>query len=396
MSTDEINRGDLLTEPSAILATNTFDASLRWMLGKTSLEDAASVELLTGTAERRARVALIGDEPIEPGERGYGRIHVDGDPLPLLPGDRFVLRGFARDAGIGSTLGGGIVLDIAPPHRRRRDPALMTELVRLARGDFAEGVEVRITRAGLEGKTISALALETGLDSTELETALERLVDQDAIVRVDASLCLGKKAANRLMDRLLEVLEAFHARDPLQEGMPRASLTGQLPDNVSSDAGGFLLKALAGRGDVQIRGEIVSRTGFESSLDPGQVDLADRLSKKFTAAGLDAPALRTLAEEFGEEERGLRSVAHYLERKGVLAAAPDDLFFDRASVLELIARVVAHFDTSDELDTQTLKSLIGTSRRTAMPLMALLDDLQITRRDGSLRRLIGSDPRWGQ
>jgi selenocysteine-specific elongation factor len=396
VSTDEINRGDLLTEPSAILATNTFDASLRWMLGKTSLEDAASVELLTGTAERRARVALIGDEPIGPGERGYGRIHVDGDPLPLLPGDRFVLRGFARDAGIGSTLGGGIVLDIAPPHRRRRDPALMTELVRLARGDFAEGVEVRITRAGLEGKTISALALETGLDSTELETALERLVDQDAIVRVDASLCLGKKAANRLMDRLLEVLEAFHAQDPLQEGMPRASLTGQLPDNVSSDAGGFLLKALAGRGDVQIRGEIVSRTGFESSLDPGQADLADRLSKKFTAAGLDAPALRTLAEEFGEEERGLRSVAHYLERKGVLAAAPDDLFFDRASVLELIARVVAHFETSEELDTQTLKLLIGTSRRTAMPLMALLDDLQITRRDGSLRRLIGSDPRWGQ
>ena len=49
---------------------------------------------------------------------------------------------------------------------------------------------------------------------------------------------------------------------------------------------------------------------------------------------------------------------------------------------------------SDELDTQTLKTLIGASRRTAMPLMALLDDLQITRRDGSLRRLIGTEPRW--
>jgi len=66
----------------------------------------------------------------------------------------------------------------------------------------------------------------------------------------------------------------------------------------------------------------------------------------------------------------------------------------------LIDRVLAHFDSgsaddsSVDLDTQTLKSFIGTSRRTAMPLMALLDDLQITRRDGSQRRLLNREPRW--
>mgnify|MGYP001819533513 FL=1 len=87
-------------------------------------------------------------------------------------------------------------------------------------------------------------------------------------------------------------------------------------------------------------------------------------------------------------------MAHFLERRGDLVAAPDELFFDRASVLDLIDRVIAHFEASDELDTQTLKAMIGTSRRTAMPLMALLDDLQITRRDGSLRRLLGTTPRW--
>ena len=38
--------------------------------------------------------------------------------------------------------------------------------------------------------------------------------------------------------------------------------------------------------------------------------------------------------------------------------------------------------------------MIGASRRTAMPLMALLDDLQVTRRDGSVRRLLNREPRW--
>ncbi len=394
VGTDEIGRGDLLTEPGAVLATSTFDASLHWIARKTGLEDAASVELLTGTAERRARVALIGAKPLGPGERGFGRIHVDGPPLPLLPGDRFVLRGFARDAGVGSTLGGGIVLDVAPPHRRRRDPALHAELERMSRGDSGEGVALRIQRAGLRGMTVAQLALETGLDPRALDTALATLDGSGMVLRVDASLCLGKSAAERMMSDLVESLRSFHTREPLQPGMPRAALTGTLPDNVSSDAGALLLKLLAAKNEITIRGEIVACTDFESTLDKGQTELANELRDRFARAGLDAPALRTIAEETDHDERRLRELAHYLERNRVLVAAPDDLFFDRASVLDLIERVVSHFDRSDELNTQALKAMIGTSRRTAMPLMALLDDLQITRRDGSIRRLIGSEPRW--
>ena len=394
VSTEEIGRGDLLTEQGAVAASTMFDAKLRWLASTASLEDAASVELLTGTAERRARVALIGVQPLAPGDAGFGRVHVEGDGLPLLPGDRFVMRGFARDAGVGSTLGGGIVLDIAPPHRRRRDPVLHAELTRLAAGDTDEGLAIRIARAGLEGMREAQLALETGLASAELEAALSRLVNTDTIVRLDGGLCLGAEPAERLMTSLRETLEAFHAREPLQPGMPRAALVGQLPENVPTESGAALLTGLAERGDVEIRSDVVSRTGFESSLTADQEALAEKLRVRFAEAGFEAPAMRTIADELGESEGTLREVAHYLERAGTLVAAPDDLFFDRAGVAALIQQVVARFESSDELDTQTLKTMIGASRRTAMPLMALLDDLQITRRDGGRRRLIGSEPKW--
>ncbi len=242
--------------------------------------------------------------------------------------------------------------------------------------------------------TVAQLALETGLDPRALDTALATLDGSGMVLRVDASLCLGKSAAERMMSDLVESLRSFHTREPLQPGMPRAALTGTLPDNVSSDAGALLLKLLAAKNEITIRGEIVACTDFESTLDKGQTELANELRDRFARAGLDAPALRTIAEETDHDERRLRELAHYLERNRVLVAAPDDLFFDRASVLDLIERVVSHFDRSDELNTQALKAMIGTSRRTAMPLMALLDDLQITRRDGSIRRLIGSEPRW--
>jgi len=394
ISTEEISRGDLLCEPGAVESTMMFDADLRWLGGKVALEDTASVELLTGTAERRARVALIGQEPIASGERGFARVHVEGEGLPLLPGDRFVIRGFARDAGVGATLGGGRVLDVAPPHRRRRDPVLSDELSRLAQADPEQALEVRITRAGLEGISRARLGVETGLDPESVGDTLEALRRAEKIEPLGGDLCLGREAGDRLRGQLLEALDAFHAREPLQAGMPRAALAGALPENVPNDAKTALVSRLAQGDGVTIRGEIVARTDFESRLDARQEALAEALQRRFAEAGLDAPALRTIAEALGEDERRTREIAHYLERAGTLVAAPDDLFFDRARVVGLIERVVAHFASNEELDTQTLKAMIGTSRRTAMPLMALLDDLQVTRRDGSVRRLISDQPRW--
>ena len=51
-------------------------------------------------------------EPIQPGTRRYVRI-VLREPLLLLPGDRFIVRMFSPVV----TIGGGVVLDIAPPRR---------------------------------------------------------------------------------------------------------------------------------------------------------------------------------------------------------------------------------------------------------------------------------------
>ena len=390
----EIHRGDLLAEPDALLATGSFDAKVRWMARKAVLDEPTSIELLTGTSERRAHIAPIGEKPLAPGDIGFARIHIEGPPLALLPGDRFVLRGFARDAGIGSTLGGGSVLDVAPPHRRRRDAALERDLERLAKGTPADGLDVRVARAGLRGIGLRRLALESGLDPNRLELALAEEALSDTIVRLDDGLCLAKSSAERLMAGLLTALDHFHEAEPLQPGMPRAALTGTLPTNVHPEAGTGLVAMLAARGEIEIQGETVTRRGFSARLDEAQLRVVDSLRQRLAEAGLEAPALRVLAEELGENPKRLRELAHYLEREGSLAAAPDELFFDRQAVADLIDRVLSHFDRHDELDTQTLKALIGASRRTAMPLMALLDDLQITRRDGSIRRLRNRTPRW--
>ncbi len=394
LALDQIHRGDLVCEPDTLLPTSSFDAEIDWIASENELAEPTSVELLTGTCERRARVAPIGDGPIGPGERGFARIHVEDSPLHLLPGDRFVLRGFARDAGVGGTVGGGRVLDVDPPHRRRTDPRLLLDLERMARGSAEEGLLARIERAGLAGTTTGHLARETGIASATLTRALDSLTESDSIVRLGPERCLSSAAATRLSDALRAALDDFHAKEPLQPGMPRATLQGRLPGNVPSEVASTLIARLAESGWLVIDEQIVHRADFRAQLDAGQTRLAEALLRRLREVGLEAPSLRTLAEELAVDVLRLRAIAHHLERQGQLVAAPEELFFERASVRQLIERVLDHFERAPELDTQTLKNLIGASRRTAMPLMALLDDLQITRRDGGLRRLLHREPRW--
>ena len=93
------------------------------------------------------------------------------------------------------------------------------------------------------------------------------------------------------------------------------------------------------------------------------------------------------ATRLGVELDRFRDLVAHLERQNTLIRAPGDLWFARSAVDALCDKVRTHLEAEGELDTQRYKALIGTSRRTAMPLMELLDELHVTRRQGDVRIL---------
>jgi selenocysteine-specific elongation factor len=65
-----------------------------------------------GTGEHAARLRVLGSDALAPGSTGFVRIHLPVG-VPLVPGDRYVL----RESGRGETVGGGEVLDVEPVRR---------------------------------------------------------------------------------------------------------------------------------------------------------------------------------------------------------------------------------------------------------------------------------------
>ena len=106
----DINRGDVLVVEGHWLGTNKFDASLKVL---ESIEHAVSKRgsymMYVGSREIKVVLHTIGSTSIQNGETGFIRVALP-DMIPLVPGDRFILRESGRD----ETIGGGEVLDIEP------------------------------------------------------------------------------------------------------------------------------------------------------------------------------------------------------------------------------------------------------------------------------------------
>ncbi len=106
----EVSRGDVVVHPEQWHATTVLDAELS-VLG--SLDHAVTRRgayvAYIGSGEYPVKLRVLGADAVRPGAAGLIRLYLPL-PLPLVSGDRFIL----RESGRMETVGGGEVLDVDP------------------------------------------------------------------------------------------------------------------------------------------------------------------------------------------------------------------------------------------------------------------------------------------
>ena len=113
---DELVRGDVVVTPGRWHTTDRFDASLDVLATLDhEVSRRGAFAAYVGSRELPVRVRVLGDEALAPGTTGAVRLFLPV-ALPVLPGDRYVLRESGRD----ETVGGGEILDVDPRVRASR------------------------------------------------------------------------------------------------------------------------------------------------------------------------------------------------------------------------------------------------------------------------------------
>src|SRR5262249_15601489 len=176
----------------------------------------------------------------------FARIRLEA-PIVATPGDRFVVRSYSPVL----TIGGGTLLDVAPPRFKRKAPALVAHL-RLLESGIPDGViEEHVRHAGVSGVRRTALSGRAPVGPARLRALLGDLQRDGHVLAVDRDWYLHPDSYARLRDLALSALGEFHRAHPLRAGMSREELRGRV-GAVDERLFAYLLSTLEAAGALHV------------------------------------------------------------------------------------------------------------------------------------------------
>jgi selenocysteine-specific elongation factor len=396
VATGQVDRGDMLVLAGQWAATGTVDCRLRCLAGASApLRGRGAYLVYAGAAETAARLQPLDAAEVRPGGDALVRLHLER-PMVLDVFEPLVL----RDSGRDETVGGGLVLDPFPPAAVRGTAA------RVRRAEELEAREAA-GRDGLLERVLAERAVVPLSDLPRLAAiAPDRLPAALAagpggpgesgggsgggVVR-SRTLAWTRAAWEAAGAAVVEAVEGQHRDDPSAPGLPAqaARAAASRPADPArprwpASAGTEVVEALLADGRLVADGPTLRRPGHGVRLDPAQRALRARVEAALAETGVGLLGDAALAE-LGAD----RKATALLVRLGVLVAVAPGGYLGRSTLEAAVATLRRSFPDSRPFAATEAKEALGTTRRTAIPLLEHLDRTGVTVRQGDLRRLAG-------
>jgi selenocysteine-specific elongation factor len=309
----DVIRGDALVERGAYPVSYRLDVALEEI---EPIRDGARLQAHVGTAHVTARVVRVGER--------WAQLRL-AEPVVAARGDRIVLRG-------ETTLGGGTVLDPAPPRHRDEE-----RMARVERGDVAATIHAPV----------------------RIET-LRHLLDGEA-APIGVERAGGWLFAPAWLEQLEhELRDRIESADPIDPGIPLPA-EAWAPDVVP------LLP-------FERRGARLYLPGAVASLGERE-EHARELERVLAEAGVRATKV--------EDEE----LARFLEGQGRLVRLGPEHAIGSAGYDAARDALLAECRMAGEISLARFRDLLGIGRRDAQLLLERFDQDGVTRRVGDRRVL---------
>jgi selenocysteine-specific elongation factor len=378
ITTEEVQRGDVLAPPGVMAPSQRLDVRLRLLPdAPVALKQNDEVDFFTGAAELPARITLLDRERMDPGESAWVQLRFRA-PLAVLRNDRFIV----RRPSPSETLGGGEIVDPNPPRHRRFRPETIAALETLAAGAPDEILLQAIEQRPIEIKELRAGA--TGLSAAQVDAALAELIaDGDAAVLGGpgkppgaTDFAIATSLLESLTRQMSDVLRSHHASQPLRPGLAREEARRRLgigQPRLFED----LIATLASSGALIDDGVTLRLSEFRVTLDPARRAAADRYLAAIRAQPYTPP---------GPHEHGLDlETLAVLEHLGEVAKIAEGVYFAPEAWDALVQGTLAYIDSNGAMTLSQFRDHFGTSRKYAQAALEFLDQLKYTRRVGDDR-----------
>ena len=387
---EHLERGHVLYAGDPTAPLTMFEAQMRLLPGAAqALKSHAQVHLHVGTAHVMARVVLLEDAQLAPGQESLVQIKLDR-PLGVAAGERFVVRatqGGSAD-GHATTIGGGRVIGTSNTRLRGRRPEAIQGLVQrqTALDDPLAWCELHIREAA---GPISATELASRAQAPleDVRALIQKLCATGKIIEMSPSVLVHRQVIDDVGRRVVETLRAFHEANPNRLGMTDADLAKALP--VDPGVLQLARKMLGASRAIDATGPVVALPGRQTALSAQDEGLRGSLEAHIRAAGLAAPTIDEVAAALKEKPAKVRALIRVLADEGTVVMLDDKVVIHREAVEQGKQAALRLFAQQGAFTTPQFRDAVGVSRKHIIPLLDYLDRARFTVRNES-RRTPGS------
>ena len=382
----EVVRGDVVAPRHAFTTTRVVDARLDYLpTAAKELRHRATLRLHSATYEVPAQVILLDRDTLKPGDSAFVQLRLKS-PALLLPGDPYVLRTYSPQA----TVGGGRVLDPAPPRRRRRSEEALELLSSMAgEGGEEDRVRLLVSESRLSGCSVEELVIRSGLIGKKVDSLLAGLLSAGHIVQVvrEPRMFLSRESFAELKGRLLAETEGYLAQNSIKEGIGKEELKTRLPRRSDPRFFGPLLASLEKEGKVLVDRELVKLPGRTANATGDRAGLREKVADALARGGMEPPTLKELGESLRCGEKDLLELLNLLARDGGAVKVSMELFYAPEALAMIRDKLTEHMRRTGGLTPGEFRELTGLSRKFMIPLLEYFDREKLTIRVGEKRIL---------
>lgn len=380
----ELKRGDVACSKGLFKSTQCLDVKLMLLSSaQEPLRHWQEVHFHMGTSESMARVALLNDARITPGNEALAQV-VLYEPVVALIGQRFVIRAYTPLR----TIGGGEVLfpyDKKPKGKKARNE-LTVFLNKLTQAQsFDERIKAIIDRFGL-------LSLEDALTliqqtSGQLESSLRLMAERSEVLLVesgDQPLVMSSAYFDTLKEDLYNILTKYHDENPHMSGMKALDLISALGLSLTKKQSQELMRLLASRGLIEIDGEMVRLPGASPKVSEDTLRDKEILLDYCNKRGFQFPTIEEAMSELKLDKVKLDRIINIARQNGELRLIGGEFLLSRnieEKALEILRSL-------PEITIASLRDAANASRKYILPLLEDFDARGITRRVGDKRILL--------
>jgi selenocysteine-specific elongation factor len=371
-----IERGAVLVRPQTVWPSQRLDVFVEYLAANSkNLKNRALVRLHTGTSEVIARIVLLAEDELAPGDKSFAQL-VLVNKTAVVAGEHFVLRSYSP---VG-TIGGGQILDPQPAKHKRQSEKILSELHQLQNGSLPDKIITIMERTGFAGINVRGLAFRLGVNVRKIKEALENLLSRQKAVLLDSedTTAISGSFYSQLEELIIRNIRAYHEKNTLQAGISKEELKAALDRPISTKLFNMALRSLGKKETIVIDKDNVRLAAHQVQMTGNLDSIRLAVLGIYQKAGLTPPALAEVIAGFKDQKAPAQSIIKLLVKNGDLIKINEDLCFARESLEQLRKDYKALLIKDGKATPGSFKELTNLSRKYIIPLMEYFDMDKLT------------------